>query len=356
MTMWRALDFGWPEGGWLLLIGLLIVIGYILLDVYRNRKFAAFANTSVLQSIVVRRPPVLFWTKVVLLSVAWLFGVAAVMQPRGNPHLASGAEAPEKNPETRRRHDIAFILDVSASMGVADDGPAHAQRLRVAKEVIDTIIGGLHGENVALLAFTSQPIPVVPLTTDYLFTRLSLRELQINEAETAGTDILKALQEIFPTFDKVPASVAKTLVLVSDGGDTALDTQRDAILKAAGQIKAKGVRILVVGLGSSQGAPVPKVTYEGKPVQSAQEQKLMQEIASSNGYFDGNTLSSLTISQQINNDINSRTIIQQSMREVVQSDQKLDYQLYFQYPLAIALIALGLFIALPETARKRETA
>lgn len=361
--LWRGIDFGWVDAAWLLPFALLIAFAYFFLERYRNNKLASLGESSILQAFVVERSSVLFWTKVILLCVAWVCAIAAMMQPRGNPRFL-GAEPKDKQEtaqemDTHRRHDIVFLLDVSASMGVSDNGQGNAQRLGVAKVVVDSIISRLGGENVALQAFTSQALPIVPLTTDYLFTRLMLRALAINEGETAGTNVLKGLEDVLPMFEKTPITIAKTLVVLSDGGDT--DTEGAAgkehlglIATTIDKIKRSGVRVLIVGIGSLTGAKVPDLTYEGKPIESAQQVAFLQGMASPKGYFDGDAESSLTVAKKIGNDIDGRTVVRQERAETIKSDQALDYDLYYQYPLAIALGALALFLAIPDTVRRRQ--
>jgi Ca-activated chloride channel family protein len=357
--LWRGIDFLWVQAAWLLPLVFLIAGGYALLERYRRKNLEAFGDPHVLNVVAVERSPVLFWAKVVLLCIVWICGVAAVMMPRGNPHLPGAAPEAKKSPsqtiESQRRHDIVFVVDVSASMGVADNGQGDSARLSVAKEIVDSVISRLKGENVALEAFTSQALPIIPLTTDYLFTRLMLRGLTINEGETAGTDMLKAVESVGPIFEKTPSTVAKTLVLLSDGEDTTEQKEQlEAIKTAADALKNSDVRLITVGLGSLEGKKVPDVQYKGKPVVSSQKPQLLQAMASPRSYYDGDLDSSLVIAQKIGKDIDGRTIVRSVQGMTIQSSEVLDYDHYFQYPLAIALAALSLFLVIPDTLKRKK--
>lgn len=362
--LWRSVEYGWVEAAWLIPCALLIAIAYIFLDAYRRKKLASFADKQLLQVVVSGRSSVLFWTKVILLCIAWVCAVAALMQPRGNPRLAGVAKEVEKKPsaktETQRRHDIAFLIDVSASMGVNDNGQGDASRLGVAKEITDHVISQLKGENVALTAFTSQSLPIVPITTDYLFTRLMLRSLDVNEGETAGTDILKGLEGVSLLFAKTPDAVAKTFIILTDGDDTSLQGElgkkhKEAIMSSIQLLKDKSVKVIAVGLGSLQGNKVPGIVYKEKPVVSAQQAALLQEMASSNGYYNGDEESPLEVAKEIGKDISIRTVVREekNVSSTVPEGVILEYDYYYKYPLAIALAALALFLGIPDTWRRK---
>ena len=85
------------------------------------------------------------------------------------------------------------MLDTSASMSVEDTRQKNT-RLEVAKEIIDEMVQKLDGQNVALYSFTSALTPIVPLTLDYLFTRLMLQDVHLNYGEVAGTDLFESLE------------------------------------------------------------------------------------------------------------------------------------------------------------------
>src|SRR5262249_54027895 len=155
-------------------------------------------------------------------------------------------------------------LDVSASMSVPDVDQART-RLDLSKDIADQVISRLNGQNVSLTAFTSSFLPIVPSTNDYLFTRLMLHNLQINADETSGTDIKNALEELQKNDFPVPTSKPKTLVLITDGGDTHAESLQgeareqyiESMVKFIENAEAQQLQVIIVGVGSTAGKEIP---------------------------------------------------------------------------------------------------
>lgn len=365
--IWRSIDFIWAESGWLLLFIPVLVGAYVLLDRFRRRCLDAFGDEHVCAVVITSRSRSLFWIKVGLLALALAFSVGALMRPRGNPQSPFPFLAEEEKQlaagQLRRRHDLLFLVDVSASMEVEDNGVAQSQRFSVAKDLVDSIVSYLQGENVALTAFTAQALQIVPLTTDYLFTRLMLRNLNINEANTEGTDLVKVLKAASATFRQTPSSVAKTLVLVTDGDDhfgngSGRSKQLEALRSVAAHLKEQGIHVVALGVGSVKGGEVPGMEYRGEAVTSSQEPEALEQIASPDSYYDADRHSILWIAQRVKQEIAARTTVQapDGNLSVRETQGIFVYDDYFQYPLAVALLALALFLLLPDALKPRSGA
>lgn len=360
--MWRSIDFVWAAGVGLMLTIPLLIGAYYYLERDREKRLEQFGDYHVLSSLMIRRSRLIFWAKVLLLSIVLVCGIGALMQPRGNPRLpsSSGLKQETVSEQKHRRHDLLFLVDVSASMETADSGEARSQRLDNAKELVDAVISQLRGENISLTAFTSVPLPIVPLTTDYLFTRLMLRDLKINEGNTAGTDLIKALESAESVFDKTSNAVAKTLIVVTDGdvhlsAGIARTKQLEMMRSVSSRLKEKGIHLIAIGVGSLKGAAVPGIKYRGESVDSAQEPEVLERIASPERYYNANLHSILWVAQKVGKNIESHTIVQTSQENMDPRQVRgaFIYDYYFQYPLIFALVALGLFLTLPDTTKRR---
>lgn len=346
--------YDWPNGAWLLLLMPLIIALFSLLYLYRQKLLRAFASKSLLNLLVEGRLAITFWIKVGLAAVAWSAAVVAMMQPKA----AAKEEKSQSMTETAHRpiNDVIFLLDVSASMAVKD-GYGGKSREEIAKEIVDDVVRRLNGESVALYAFTSSTMEIVPLTMDYIFMRLMLRQVQINEGETAGTDIGQAVKEVLK--NPVTASVTspKTLVLLSDGGDTEIEfskneSRKEELLRAVKDIADQRYQVMVVGLGSVPGGTIPELTFEGAEVHSSLEESLLKRIAlvaDGTLFFDQDTVP-WQISQEIANQIKRRA----SRLPVQANMQGREERIKFQTPLGIALIALALFMLIPETHKRKK--
>ena len=357
--MLRALQLDFPSAAWLLFVVIGIAWLFFFLFHYRQKKLQSFAERSVLDSIVEKREPVIFWIKVILYGTAWICAVMALMGPKGNERYVSTSpdgqvaivkkSALEKTVLRKNTHEVIFLVDASASMNIAD--LSGRTRLEVAKEIVDDVIHHLKGENVSLFAFTSATTQIVPSTLDYLFTRLMLQQIKINEEETEGTDIKQALEALRKQFFAKASPKNKTLIVLSDGGDTSLvglnaEERKQAIAKIISPIADAGekkLHVFAVGLGSSEGKEVPDVLFHGRSVTSAVDEPLLRRLSLSGNLFVATKMAPFHISEALNQNIAREESFVDTSVDLSLPDSGNGthiYDFYFQYPLSAAIIAL----------------
>lgn len=367
--IWRTIDYSLPGAAFLFFAVCALVWMWVALDAYRHKKLADFSAPNVLKELLERRDPVYFWIKVILCCAVWIFAVAAFMQPKGNAHYVNGGrENVPKDLNTLRRNmqDIVFLLDVSASMTAADTFGGRT-REAMAKEISDDIISHLQGENVALFGFTSATMQIVPPTTDYLFTRLMLRQLQINEEETSGTDIKQALEYVRTQMLQMPASNSKTLIILTDGEDTSLidlsqEQHAQAIQQMLKLIRSNAEEhweLFIVGIGSKEGSEVPNLTYQGHAVISKLDESLLRQlsIVGKGELFLAEEATPWEIAEKIHQKIKKNSAIVKTVREMpsfTSSSEEKIFDEYFQIPLAAAILALALLLILPNSRKQKK--
>jgi hypothetical protein len=155
---WRAIHYGWPEAALLLFVALILLGVFIRLYQYRQKKLTAYADPRILALIQEPRRTIPFWIKSLFFCAAWIFAVMALMGPKGNGRYPMSPleqlNKPSK-PHTVRQvaQDVVFLIDASASMGVADTRSGKS-RLDEAKEIVEEVVSRLRGQNAALFAFT----------------------------------------------------------------------------------------------------------------------------------------------------------------------------------------------------------
>lgn len=366
--IWRSIHYDWPSAVLLAFLGLLLAWRFIALYQYRRTVLNEFAEPSVMHALLERRHPFIYVTKACLCCMIWLCAAFALMQPKGNSRYVSPSVSKEESslPQEKRRkkmHEILLLIDASASMAVTD-AYSGVTRLSAAKEIADTIVSGLKGENVSLFAFTSATMQLVPSTTDYLFARLMLREVEINEGETAGTDIRQALETVRQNSFSKSAPKPKTLILLSDGGDTAYEsaegavqqTLLDQIIEPLADAIDQHLHVQVVGIGSKQGRDVPGVTYKGHAVLSTLDEGLLKKIsvAGQGNLFLANEMTSLQTAKAVLEAISQQSTYEEtSAMPTEESAHELVYDLYYQIPLGLALLAFAAVLLLPDTSRQR---
>lgn len=265
---------------------------------------------------------------------------------------------PAAPPSLRRlAHDVILLIDCSASMTVPDCRLGQS-RLDFAKEIADEIIAGLTGHTVALYGFTSGLTTVVPSTFDYFYSRLMLKRIAINEGDVAGTDLMEALEGVLRRHAQGGDQKARTLILMTDGGDVRLEQAKEGereqqieALCSRLQVPKVPVKLLTIGLGTAAGQLIPDLTYAEEPVLSALDEELLQRLSATGGgnYYFANDFSSLELANRIFSQLElTESEIEQAQLEEPHSGSgeeggiSICYDRPVRVPLILAIMGLGL--------------
>ncbi len=257
------LSFGRPL--WLiviLVVLLLLPVAWIL----AQRTFAATAA-------ITRDPPRIRWAATVLLVLAVVLAALAAAQPRWGERSATvqagGAQ-------------IVAVLDVSRSMGALDAPPS---RLAAARTALAETFVRLRGDRVALVVFAGDARLRFPLTRDLAAAATVIESVEggtlLLERGTSTASGLELARELF---DEESAG-GRLVLLVSDGENLAGDPSASAAALAA-----QGIDLLVAGVGTTSGAPVPVRdvlsgelstlrTRDGEPVITRLDEASLRAIA-----------------------------------------------------------------------------
>ena len=354
--------YDFPIGVYLLLVLLPILGGLWFLFHYRKRTLRLFADPNLLDHMI-PRSSLFFWSKVIAIGFLWVFATLAVMQPKGNAHYPAGVDVSQKEEFPRpEAHDIFLLVDASASMNALDRRTQKSQ-FHQAKEIADTIISQLHGNNISLYAFTSDITQLSPLTMDTLFVRLMLKQMQINEGEIAGTDLFEVLSDLKETLFSFTRK--KTVVILTDGQDTILEGLKEsdkqerinAILARISNLTSLQLQFTTIGVGPDTEEEIPGVSFQGQPVHVSLNYHLLQHIAKKGkgNYYSANTMTARDIADRIALDIRQRReLSRQSSTPAIFSLEKPEflYDFYYQIPLGIATFFMTVLLFLPD-AKKR---
>lgn len=150
--------------------------------------------------------------------------------------------------------DVALVLDTSLSMSVEDVSP---NRFFLARQSLSSLMARLAGDRFSLVAFEGEAYPLVPLTLDADAVALFLETLEPGFVPTPGSNLVAGIESGIATFVD-PGRANRVIVLVSDGED--LEEGLEPAVTAA---QKAGVIIHTVGVGSSQGGPVPDTAPDG---------------------------------------------------------------------------------------------
>lgn len=262
--------------------------------------------------------------------------------------------------ELAKQHglDIIFALDVSRSMLAQDVAP---NRLRRAKVEIAALSDSLAGNRMALVAFAGSAFVQCPLTMDSAAVKMFLDVLSPEVIPQGGTAIARALSVSSRLFlssqskaDDDGHKPAQVLVLLTDGED-----HQGEVKKMAGRLKEQGVHVFVVGVGSKQGQPIPAVDKDGNQtgylkdrqghvVLSHLDEKSLRAISEASGgqFFAGPRVDQSLL--QVKGEIDKLSKAEFAQRLSVQYSER------YQWPLALALLALFVALLLPQRRRGGE--
>jgi Ca-activated chloride channel family protein len=151
--------------------------------------------------------------------------------------------------------DIVVAVDLSRSMLAEDVSPNRLERARLS---IFRLMEGLDGDRIGLVAFAADAFVQSPLTTDYSAAAMFLGAMSPDLMPVQGTDLGAALRVSLDALDE-GARDARVVVVVTDGEDHEADFET-ALERAIGS----GVRVHVVGIGTTEGAPIPLYDAQGR--------------------------------------------------------------------------------------------
>ena len=206
----------------------------------------------------------------------WLLLCTALAGPFLTKEDQQGIEAMAAN--------IVVVVDISPSMGVEDVRPS---RLAQAKKMLTDFSYSLEGQRVSLVAYSANAYSVLPLTHDLQALRHFLQQLDPALAYVAGSNLGKALRlarENLITDDQSGGLV----LLLSDG-----EIHDPEALRAATGLHQAGHTLISLGVGTTQGGPVPLAAgrllrRDGEIFTSQLQRTTLEQLARAGGgrYFD----------------------------------------------------------------------
>ncbi len=230
----------WAHGAiwwWLVPVVLALIAGTWYVHLSRNKLAKKLDKTGTLLKHFSSIRNII---KATLASGAFLGIFLALLHPQWG-HVNDKVE--------QRGRDLIVALDISRSMLVQDVKP---DRLTCAKNIIKDLVQKLETDRVALMVFSEKARIYCPLTQDRELVSLFLDQIDHTTLSSGTTlldqPVLCALEQC----ERQPDRKHKLLVLVTDGEDFshALSPIKERAISA-------GLTILVVGIGTSQGAPIP---------------------------------------------------------------------------------------------------
>jgi Ca-activated chloride channel family protein len=325
------------ESPYYFILLLLIPIGLAAQKAYvkcQIEKQAVFSAPQALEKLLVNSSKQTSRIKFMLQIMAVFFIVLALV----NPKLGSKVETvPAKGVE------IVFAIDVSKSMLCADIQP---NRLEKAKQIMTQIINSIGSDRIGIVAYAGSAYPILPMTTDYELAKMFTQSINTDIISSQGTAIESAIQTSVDFFDN-PTS-GKAIILLSDGED-----HENSSFDVSKLTKAKNVKIITVGIGTSNGGTIEfadelgfqqvKKDKNGQVVVTKLNEEVLQKIASeTNGTYCNDS----QISKVVTTIKSALTSVKQQEFKAQQLAHK---QSQFQWFLGIAFLLLLLEFFITNT-------
>lgn len=262
----------------LLFIPLFILI-FFWMRRWKQKKLIQLGEKQLVNRLVPEVSSLKPFMKFLMLSLAFILLVIGVMDP----------QIGTKFEEVKRQGvDIVIALDVSNSMKAEDIRP---DRLERSKQAISRLIDKLQNDRIGIVVFAGKAYVQLPLTTDFSAAKLFLSTIDTDMIPTQGTAIGAAIQLAAQSMDPKDTK-HKVLIVITDG-----ENHEDDALGEAKKAADQGIIIHTIGMGSTEGAPIPTFNSNrvrtgylkdnsGKTVITKVDESMLQLVATAgNGRF-----------------------------------------------------------------------
>ena len=320
-----------------LIIPFLLII-YLIYMSWRKKVQDSYSDTELLDIISPNRSNFKLNLKLILECLVVLLLSIGLANPKIGTELKS---------INREGVDIVFAIDVSKSMLAEDVAP---NRLLRSKRIISEIINSLSTDRVGIVAYASQAIPQVPLTTDFASVKNFLQVIDTDMLSSQGTSIDSALNLSANFFDQ-NSETNRVLILLSDGED-----HDDIPQSLINMIIENNINLISIGVGQDSGSTIPikingtvdsyKKDNNGEVVITKRNSEILNKIASSSGgeYIDGN------ITEEALEYV--KVMLDKIDKSEFETSQFVEYKQQFQIFILIALLFIIVDIFIFQTKTK----
>ena len=233
------LRFEDPVYFWLLL--LIPILAFVRFGslLSKKRQLRKFGDAELLKQLMPDvsryRPEVKFW----LLQAALALLIVMLARPQMGTKISN---------EKRQGIETLIALDISNSMLAQDVAPS---RLDKSKMLVENLVDHFTNDKIGLVVFAGEAYVQLPITSDYVSAKMFLQNTDPSLIATQGTDIAEAIRLSMNSFTQ-DKKVGKAIILITDGED-----HQGGAEEAAKEAKSKGIKVFILGIGSTKGAPIP---------------------------------------------------------------------------------------------------
>ena len=266
--------FRFADPIYLYLLVLIPVLALIRFMTYRNQKkrLRKFGDPKLLRQLMPDvsrfRPVVKFW----ILQGALALLIVMLARPQFGTKI---------NNEQRVGIETIIAMDISNSMLAEDIVPSRLDR---SKMMVENLVDHFTNDKIGLIVFAGDAFVQLPITSDYVSAKMFLSSIDPSMMATQGTDIARAIDMAMHSFTQ-EEGIGKAIIVITDGED-----HEGGALEAAKAAKDAGMRVYVLGVGSTKGSPIPipgtgdyMKDNTGNTVMSALNEDMCRQVAQAGG-------------------------------------------------------------------------
>jgi Ca-activated chloride channel homolog len=308
----------------LLLLPVLILL-YAVNEVRKKRALKRLGDSKLVGSLV----PELSRSRTLLKFILQLIAFSAGIIMLSRPQFGSRIEDVKK-----QGVEVIIALDVSNSMMAEDIQP---DRLTRAKQAISRLVDNLENDKIGLIVFAGDAYTQIPVTTDYVSAKMFLSTINPDMVPKQGTAIGAAISLGIKSFSPGEGR-SKAIIIITDG-----ENHENDPVSVAEEASKAGIVIHTIGIGSTEGVPVPVMTngrkeylkdQDGNTVITKLDEEILKKIAvSTNGNYVRASNSNIGLDEIFSQ-------IKNMKKQELESTMYTEYNDQFQIFAAIALIAL----------------
>lgn len=255
-----------------LLIIIPVIIVIRLLEMRKRKlKLKKFGDLSLLKQLMPdvssSRKSLKFWLMIATLALL----IVMLARPQMGTKISQ---------EKRKGIEVIISLDISNSMRAEDVVPS---RLDKSKMLVENMVDNFTNDKVGLVVFAGDAFIQLPITSDYVSAKMFLQNTDPSLIATQGTDLAGAIELSSKSFTQQD-KVGRAILIITDGED-----HEGGAIEAAEKARKNGIRVFVLGVGSTKGSPVPDGNggymkdNSGQEVISALNEEMCKQVAQAGG-------------------------------------------------------------------------
>ena len=324
--------FRFEDPIYLWLLVLIPILALVRFVTYRNQKkrLRKFGDLKLLKELMPDvsrfRPLVKFW----LLLAALALLIVMLARPQMGTKISQ---------EKRTGIETIIALDISNSMLAEDIVPSRLDR---SKMMVENLVDHFTNDKIGLIVFAGDAFVQLPITSDYVSAKMFLSTIDPSMMATQGTDIAAAINMAVNSFTQ-EEGIGKAIIVITDGED-----HEGGALEAAEEARKKGMSVYVLGVGSTQGAPIPipgtgdyMKDNTGNTVMSALNEEMCRQVAQAGGGVYIHVENNSAAQQQLDNELDK--LSKKETSTTVYSDFDEQFQAFGILALLLLILEICIF-------------